>query len=284
MPRTLILSDLHLGFPDVPCGRPLRTAEALAPLLESADHLILNGDTAEIHHILHKEQAARLLDATLDLVARTGISVTRINGNHDFDLAQPNFVDLFGGEILVTHGHAFSDSMLPWTPAHKVMTRTLLAARERNEKTLEGFLAAAGEASLAQWNEPATYREPTALVSIGLHPMRVAKVLTWWRKFPRDAARFVDRFRPDAKFVICGHSHRAGTWMVGATSTGIPRHIINTGSFTFPSSPRAVLIDDSPTDLSVEIRAIRHRGGRYMLASRVEASCWRIQRPASAAR
>jgi hypothetical protein len=41
---------------------------------------------------------------------------------------------------------------------------------------------------------------------------------------------------------------------------------------------------DSATELSVELRAIRHRGGRYVLESRVETSCWRIQRPASDAR
>ena len=72
--------------------------------------------------------------------------------------------------------------------------------------------------------------------------------------------------------------------MIGATPASIPRHVINTGGFTFPSSPRAVVIEDSPTELAVELRAIRHRGGRYVLDSRVDASCWRIQRPASDAR
>ncbi len=284
MPRTLILSDLHLGLPDVPCGRPPRTPETLAPLFQASDRVILNGDTADIHHIHHREQALKLLDATLNLAARCGVSVTRINGNHDYDPAQLDFVDLFDGAILVTHGHAFSDSMLPWTPAHKIISRTLFTARERNEKTLEGFLAAAGEASMSQWNEPVTYTEPTALISIGLNPFRVAKVLAWWRKYPREAAHFVDRFRPAAKLLVCGHSHRAGSWLVGATPTSTRRHVINTGGFTFPSSPRAVLIDDSATELSVELRAIRHRGGRYVLDSRVETSCWRIQRPASDAR
>lgn len=281
MPRTLILSDLHLGLPDVPCGRPPRTPQTLAPLLDQSDHLILNGDIADIHHIHHREQALKLLDATLNLAARAGISVTRINGNHDFDPTQLDFADLFDGAILVTHGHAFSDSMLPWTPAHKAISRTLFAARERNQRTFEGFLSAAGEAAMSQWSEPATYREPTALISIGLNPWRVAKVLAWWRKFPREAALFADRFRPDARLVVCGHSHRAGSWMVAATPAGIPRHVLNTGGFTFPSSPRAVLIDDSPTELQIEMRAISHRGGRYTLDSRVEASCWRIQRPAS---
>lgn len=284
MTRTLILSDLHLGLPDVPCGRPPRTPETLAPLFESIDRLILNGDAADIHHIHHRDRALKLLDATLNLAARRGISVTRINGNHDYDPAQLDFVDLFDGAILVTHGHAFSDSMLPWTPAHKVISRTLFAARERNEKTLEGFLAAAGEASMSQWNEPVTYTEPTALISIGLNPFRVAKVLAWWRKYPREAAHFVDRFRPAAKLLVCGHSHRAGSWMTGATLTSIPRHVINTGGFTFPSSPRAVLIEDSSTDVAVELRAILHRRGSYVLDSRVDASCWRIQRPASDAR
>ncbi|MSQ89909.1 MAG: hypothetical protein EXS01_00740 [Phycisphaerales bacterium] len=284
MPRTLILSDLHLGMPEVPCGRPQRTPQSLAPLLDEADRLILNGDSADIHHNHRREPAVRMLEEFLALASRARICVTQVNGNHDDDPTHVDHIDLFDGAVFVTHGHAFGDSMLPWTPAHKVIGETMRIARARNPKTIEGFLRAAGEAAMAQWNDPAVHNEPTALISIGLNPWRVARVLTWWRAYPRAAAAFVDRFRPEAKLLVCGHSHRAGSWMVRNPRTGGVRHILNTGGFTFPSSPRAVVIDDSPTTLSIELRAILHRGGRYKLAPRASESCWRIQRPASATR
>ncbi|MSR70193.1 MAG: hypothetical protein EXS17_07600 [Phycisphaerales bacterium] len=282
MARTLILSDLHFGLPEVPCGRPPRTPATLAALLNEADHLILNGDIADIHHQHRGAHGMTLLDEWLGMVARAGIEVTRINGNHDFDPAQPDFVDLFAGAFFVTHGHAFGKSMLPWTTAHRVVSESLSAARARNPKTLEGDLAAAGEAAMAQWGEAISHSEPTALVSIGMNPWRVARVLAWWRQFPREAAAYADRFRPNAQVVVCGHSHRAGAWSIASSAGATRRRILNTGGFTFPSSPHAVLIDDSARELRVSLRAIRARRGRYQLAAECPASCWRIQRPASA--
>lgn len=284
MARTLILSDIHLGFPDVPCGRPARSAQSLAPLFDSADHLIFNGDTADIHHDYHRDNALRMLEETMNIASRSGVMITRINGNHDFDPAQVDFVDLFAGTILVTHGHGFGESMVPWTPAHAQIARALHVARERYPNSIDGFLRAAGEAAMLQWRDAATYREPTALLSIGLNPRRILRVISWWRKFPREAMDFADRFRPDARVIVCGHSHRGGSWMAASASTGIQRRVLNTGGFTFPSSPRAVIIDDSPSDIDIELRAIVHGRGRYTLGERRDASCWRIHRPASNAR
>lgn len=280
MARTLILSDLHFGLPEVPCGRPPRTPSTLAPLLNEADHLVLNGDIADIHHERRGNHGMTLLDEWLSMIARAGIALTRINGNHDFDCSQRDFADLCGGAVFVTHGHAFGESMLPWTPAHRVVSDALREARARNPQTLEGDLAAAGEAAMAQWGEKISHNEPTALISIGMNPWRVARVLAWWRKFPREAAAYADRFRPTAQVVVCGHSHRAGAWSIGAERGMKPRRILNTGGFTFPSSPHAVLIDESASELRVQLRSIRVRAGRYELAPESSASCWRIQRPA----
>ncbi|MSR45106.1 MAG: hypothetical protein EXS15_07120 [Phycisphaerales bacterium] len=284
MLTTLILSDIHFGMAEVPCGRPPRRPEALAPLLHGVDALILNGDTADIHHARRKKDALLLRDAWLSMASRAGISVTLINGNHDDDPGQVDHVELFDGLVFVTHGHAFGDSMLPWTPTHKIIEETLIRARERNPKTLAGYLRSAGEAAMAQWADPAAHNEPNALISIGLNPWRVARVLAWWRTFPREAAAFMDQFCPNAKLLVSGHSHRAGSWLVTAAGGVTARHILNTGGFTFPSSPRAVVIEETPKELSVALRAIRHGQGRYELAPHADASCWRIQRPASATR
>ncbi len=284
MARTLILSDLHLGLPEVPCGRPARTPDSLAPLLNNCDHLVLNGDIADVHNVHRRENGMALLDQLLGMIGRAGILLTRVNGNHDFDASQKNFVDLYGGVVFVTHGHAFGASMLPWTPAHRVVRETLRAARARNDKTLEGDLAAAGEAAMAQWSEARSHNEPTALISIGLNPWRVARVLAWWRTFPREAARYAERFRPEAQIVVCGHSHRAGIWSIASAQSAAPKRVLNTGGFTFPSSPHAVVIDDDARELLVQMRAIRARRGRYELAAESPVSCWRIQRPAASSR
>ncbi len=282
MARTLILSDLHFGLPEVPCGRPPRTPATLAPLLNECDHLVLNGDIADIHHLHRGGRGLELRDVWRGMIERAGIALTEINGNHDFEPARSNFADLFGGVIFVTHGHAFGESMLPWTPAHRIVRETLRAARARNPKTLEGDLAAAGEAAMAQWGEAISHNEPTALISIGMNPWRVARVLAWWRRFPGEAASYAERFRPQAQIVVCGHSHRAGRWLIASSDGGTRRRILNTGGFTFPSSPHAVVIDDSATELRVSMRAIRARRGHYELSGERSASCWRIQRPASA--
>ncbi len=278
-----------MGMPKVAFASPPRTSQSLAQVIGACDHLILNGDTAETLHMQRREASLRLVDELLESASRAGVALTRINGNHDFDAGGIDFVELFGGAVFVTHGHAFSESILPWTAAAGAIARELVRARERNPKSMEGFLRAASEAAAVQWSDPRTYKEPSALLSIGLHPTRVAKVLAWWRRYPQDAARFADRFRPACSVIVCGHSHRGGAWQVqsidsAASPAPAARQILNTGSFTFPSSPRAVVIDASASEISVELRAVIHRGGRYLLAPRVEASCWRIQLPQAAAR
>ncbi len=284
MPRILILSDIHLGLDEFPSFRPARTAESLAPLIAETDQLVLNGDTSQPHHVHRSGASSRLLDDLLDRASRERVCVVLINGNHDFSPSQPDFLELFEGAIFVTHGHAFGDSMIPWTHAHSVVMRELAIARARNPETMEGILRAAGEASMAQWSASAPFREPTSLLSIGFNPVRVARVLSWWRTYPRKAAEFLDRFRRDCQILVCGHSHRSGSWHVAATKGGTPHHVLNTGSFMFPSSPRAVCVDSTATDVAVELRAIIGVSGRYALAPRSPASCWRIQRPTSATR
>lgn len=276
--RTLILSDLHLGLPDVPCGRPIRTPESIEPLLEGIDRLVLNGDTADIHQPRYMELARKLLEQLTAMVARKGIQLVRISGNHDFDEANLSYLELGWGRIMVTHGHAFGKSMLPWTPAFDVIEKALSAARDRHPKSLEGALAAANEAAMAQWDHPATNREPTALVSIGTNPWRVYQVLKWWRTFPHEAAAFVRQFRPTCELVVCGHSHRSGDWSIELEKSSRCR-ILNTGSFSFPSTPRGVIIVEDSHCSQVEMRTIVAHKGRYAFAPGDSASRVRIQRP-----
>ncbi|MFZ4722439.1 MAG: hypothetical protein ACOYMI_04745, partial [Phycisphaerales bacterium] len=74
----LILSDLHLGL------SPLETRH-LAPLIEAADELWLNGDTAEVRHPRYRARGVRLLADLQEACARRDLPLLRLAGNHDHD-------------------------------------------------------------------------------------------------------------------------------------------------------------------------------------------------------
>ena len=275
--RTLIRSDIHLGLPEPFPGRLGRSPATLSPLLEAADRVVLNGDAADTQHPSHRAQGIELLEQLAALATRKGVDLIRISGNHDVEETALTHIELARGKILVTHGHAFSASMLPWVPASGAMNRVFAEALGRNPPTVEGAVRAANDAALVQWSDERSVDEPTALLAIGLRPTRVLSVLAWWRKYPRDAARFAQRYAPSAQFVVCGHSHRAGAWSI-ATDGGARRWILNTGSFSFPSRPHAVIVteEDGGAGTSLEMRRIVQRRGGYTLAEESRASSWRI--------
>ncbi len=89
MPRTLVISDLHLGLREQ--GDVLRRPAVLAALVEhlrSVDRLVLLGDTIELRHGPQRDAFA---DAA-PVLARLGAAVPRIvllPGNHDHQLLAP---------------------------------------------------------------------------------------------------------------------------------------------------------------------------------------------------
>ncbi len=274
--RTLVLSDIHLGLPEAFPGRLKRTPATLAPLLLVADRIILNGDTADTHDPRWRERGLAELGELGELAKAKGVELIRISGNHDVDWEALTHAELAEGAVLVTHGHAFSKSILPWVPASGEMNRVFAEALRNNPETAAGAVAAANHAALIQWSDERSLSEPTALVAIGTRPSRILSVLRWWRQYPFDAAEFAARYAPNAKFVVCGHSHRAGAWSVGTTASSEKRWIINTGSFGFPSRPHGVLIEETSAGATLELRQILARGGRYELAGPTRASSWRI--------
>jgi hypothetical protein len=82
-----------------------------------------------------------------------------------------------------------------------------------------------------------------------------------WSQLPGRATAFARQFRPSARFVMVGHTHRPGVWI---RSDMI---VINTGSFCPPFGCFAV-------DVSVEqivVRRIRHAAGTFALGRVVAA-------------
>ncbi len=230
----LILSDLHLGL------GPLETRQ-LAPLVEAADQLWLNGDTAEERHPAHRDRAQRLMAELQDACSRRGIPLVRLAGNHDHHDALPLHRTLADGRIFVTHGHAFLPEIAPWSVWSRDAGRRhreFLASLPPSERdTLDAALGAAAAASEAAWVGVASERKLHAAAMLA-RPWAVAEVLrTWWR-WPGLTARFVETHWPQARVVVSGHSHRR------ACSVLAGRTLMNTGSFHPPARPAAVLVRD----------------------------------------
>jgi UDP-2,3-diacylglucosamine pyrophosphatase LpxH len=228
----LILSDLHLGL------SPLETRH-LAPLIEAADELWLNGDTAEVRHPRYRSRAARLLDELESACARRSLPLLRLAGNHDHDDALPLHRMLAGDRILVTHGHAFIPEIAPWSVWAREASRRhrehLLSLPERERGTMHAALRAAVAASEAAWSDTSRERRLHASAMLA-RPWAVLAVLRTWAEWPMRTHDFVDRHQPQARAVVSGHSHRRRCGRVAG------RWLMDTGSFNPPARPAAVWV------------------------------------------
>ncbi len=264
-----ILSDLHLGLAAAP------TPAAIMPALEGATELILNGDAAETASPSLRRAAEEALADLQGRAARAGMSCVRIEGNHDPGTGEL-MVRRAAGAVLVTHGHAFHPSIAPWSPAADAVSAAFARAHAEGGSHPEPLrtLRAARAAAFAE-REHERARSPAAvLAGMARRPWAFPQVVGYWRIFPELSARFAERAStPDApvRVAVSGHSHRAGAWFVRGTL------VLNTGSFTFPGQPHAVLVDDG----QVSIVPLAKRGGEW----RQDAAgrrAWRIDEIASA--
>jgi len=246
--RTVILSDTHLGKP----GRAARSAKALFPLLEGADHLILNGDAAELHDNRYQADAARQMIELRDHCEATGIELTLIAGNHDPMITERRALRLHGRSIVVTHGDAMHPAIAPWakqaTRLRQLNDQAIASARSRLEAgpDAEGMtdevlrLEAARHASHVHWSEAQgdPNDHPGGVRGwLGYSKMMVL-AMYYWVKLPGMAFGYAARHAPDCRFLIFGHIHRPGVWERGG------RVVINTGAFERPARPRGVIIED----------------------------------------
>jgi UDP-2,3-diacylglucosamine pyrophosphatase LpxH len=257
--RTVIISDLHLGR----AHGAATSAEALRPLWQGAARLVVNGDTAEVHHPGHRRRAAEEVLALYDLTERDGVELTLLSGNHDPFLSDFRHLHLAGGRIFVTHGDVMHPAIAPWSPAsariRAAHERAIAALEPEDRELLEARLTASQHAGFAEWQDAEVLEREAAhssLLGMLIRPWAIAQVLMYWRAFPRIAAGFVERHAPEARFAVHGHTHRAGIWTVNE------RVIINTGHFGFPGPAMAVLVDG---DERLSAVRIDHKRGEYRL-------------------
>lgn len=263
--RVVIFSDTHLGGP----GRGARSAEALRPLWQGAESLVLNGDIAELADPHWRAQAARHILRIQEFCEKDGVELRLLSGNHDPMVSDQRFLRLFDGAMLVTHGDVLHPAISPWNSyaaTLRQLNEQALARLDPAEREQLGpQLAAVQHSSSLKWDQVAAHPpgKPVGKLRrmLGLPPV-AARVFWYWLTMPHRAARFVARHAPESRFFVFGHYHRTGIWRSGG------RVIINTGAFGGVMPPAVVVVEDR----KVNIHPVQLDGDVYRLADRPRRS------------
>jgi len=225
-----IISDVHLGHP----ACILRSADQLRPIFEGARTVIFNGDSAELRYKAghtHGLENYIALEKTARLCGATPIF---INGNHDPESAHLDHLDLCENRILVTHGDLLYHEIAPWGDHAGFLankhSEALAALPSESLQHFESRLRANKAASIALFlHEPDLPRGQFARFLTHLQtlwpPWKPFALIRIWTETPGMAAALAEKFRPQAKCVIFGHTHWAGVWQRRR------RTIINTGGY-----------------------------------------------------
>ena len=234
-----ILSDLHFGHP----ASTLESAEQLAPLFEGVKTVVFNGDSVELRYLRGRRVGMRNARLLREACAVAGVQPVFINGNHDPILSHVSHLDLADGAVLVTHGDLLFHDISPWSSEAPIMgaahTRELAGLEADALLDFESRLKASKRAALAiELHRPRLRRDRLSYLRTLARecwpPWRPFQVFHSWWVTPRMAEALARTFRPQASFILIGHTHFAGTWRRG------PRTIINTGSFLPMSGMKAI--------------------------------------------
>jgi predicted phosphodiesterase len=253
-PITRILSDLHYGEQASLVGSP----RSLAPLLAGVSQLLLNGDTLDTRPGPFPAITQHLRGTLADFVRET--PTVFITGNHDPDISPVHLHELAGGRVLVTHGDIAFDNIVPWSRDAPLARQLVLRERARvGHAGLEHLLTAHRRAAFAiPTRDRAEGRGWTYwggfLRDVLWPPLRAARILRAWAEMPVRIAAWALAHRPQARFIIVGHTHRPGIWR---RPDG--RVVINTGSFCRPLG--RLLVDVTPDH--VRVRQIATHGREF---------------------
>lgn len=262
---TIIISDLHLGHR----ASQIRDPEELVPILKEARSVIFNGDTVEMRTGVDRPVGRKMAAVIGRLCHSIGCRATFINGNHDPSVSKIDHLDLMDGRILVTHGDILFLGVAPWSRKalayRKIHLRALAQLGPDDLMSFEKRLLATKRTSikLQLMERPVTKHsaapELRVLVQQFWPPHRPFMILHAWLQTPTLAARLCDLFRPNARYVIVGHTHYPGVWRRG------PVTVINTGSFVLHFGALAVILDGE----SVEIRKVQRQKEGFALGKRI---------------
>ncbi|MCH2148099.1 MAG: metallophosphoesterase family protein, partial [Phycisphaerales bacterium] len=231
MQRILVLSDLHLGL----TARRTPTPAMLRPLWQGCDHLLLNGDTAELHVPSMSAPATDQLATMQQLCEEDGVGLSLIAGNHDPFISPLQRCTLVDGRVLVTHGQVIHrrDAKPPVEgQTFEVGDAGSLSGRHLFTRAMYDDAIERSRTYTPPEHElqaPQTLRD--SIPWSASKPFLVLKILRYWRAYPGFADAYRRRVQPDARVVIVGHSHRDGVWQFDDCA------VLNTGSWTWPGRP-----------------------------------------------
>jgi predicted phosphodiesterase len=262
---TIIISDLHLGHR----ASQIHDPEELAPILKEARSVIFNGDTVEMRTPVDRPVGRHMAAVVAHLCHSIGCRATFINGNHDPAVSKVDHLDLMDGRILVTHGDILFLGVAPWSRQalayRRIHLRALANLGPDALMNFEKRLLAAKRTSikLQLIERPVTEHAKAAKLRVLIQqfwpPHRPFMILGAWLQTPTLAARLCDLFRPNARYVIVGHTHYPGFWKRG------PVTVINTGSYVLHFGALAVLLDGE----SIEIRKVIKQKEGFALGKRI---------------
>ncbi len=260
-PFTRIFSDLHYGER----VSIVQNLAQLDPLLAGIAGLVLNGDTLDTRPGPHPDTIQELRRTLIDHLR--AIPTVMLTGNHDPDISTTHLHELAGARVLVTHGDIMFDDIVPWGKDAPLALQ--LVAHERRgaaNPTLEQLLHAHRRAAGALPRRlPQTDTRPwqslgRLMVELLFPPTRVTRVLRAWSEMPARTAALARLHRPQARFLVVGHTHHPGIW-----KQRDGRVVINTGSFCRPLG--RLVVDVAPDHLVV--RRVARRGRDYHPGDRV---------------
>ncbi len=253
-PVLRIFSDLH--YRDGQSS--LQRLDAMAPLLEGADQIVLNGDT------LDTQTASALPDlaeARAFFAQHTPGSIF-LSGNHDPDISDQTELSLRDDRIWITHGDVLFDEIAPWSSLRPEMVRRLTGLVNAPPEGADRVRARLHRHRLACLNLPThhdrlnrslIYRS-VRLANTLFPPHRLLAMLDAWRTTPSLARSLALAERPRSRLVVVGHTHYPGVWRDREGPV-----VINTGSFCRPFGGLFVEV------CGENVRAVRivRKGGEF---------------------
>ncbi len=231
--RVRVLSDLHLGHER--CEVP--SVQALAPLLEGVDMLVIAGDLAECREGEWQSIGYTRRQEVIELCRQHGVELITLAGNHDPDAGSLQ-LELWGGKVVIMHGHALYKTSSPWGWEYlrnKERFHECIARFPNCDRSLEERLELSSR--LSRLTTPVMRRKGIrnrhlrGLLHCFFPPRRPLAIVWCWLTCGWRTERFARRFFPQAEVVVLGHFHRSGRWSYGK------RTIVNTGAWFRHATP-----------------------------------------------
>ncbi len=269
-----VISDLHISHPVSLVRRPSQ----VAALLPDSGTVVFNGDSVEMRSAADRDKGARNRDILAAMCRERGVAAVFLTGNHDPYVSEYHYVELYGGKVLITHGDILFHGVSPWSHESRMIavehTRLLegLAPQEMGDfdTRMDRVKRASRILEKFYTSKQSVFSVARNIALEFLPPWRPFSVLKYWRQAPVRAVEIADQFKPDARFVLIGHMHRAGIWELSG------RVIVNTGCF-FPFVGRTMLRIENG---QVRVIAIERRGLGFHPGAVLK--CWEVGEPLKA--